>query len=89
LMYDTSTKELFSSNVLEFIGSTISTSDSSGLTVDVQTTFNTDVTIENDLDVTQRLRVQGSRVINITELQTIVAASADFAAFKTAIAALA
>jgi hypothetical protein len=89
LMYDTSTKELFSSNVLEFIGSTISTSDSSGLTVDVQTTFNTDVTVENDLNVTQRLRVQGSRVINLTELQTIVAASADFAAFKTAIAALA
>ena len=88
LMYDTATKELFSSNVLEFIGSRISTSDSSGLTVDVQTTFNTDVTIENDLNVTQQLRVQGSRVINISELQTIVAASADFAAFKTAIAAL-
>jgi len=89
LMYDTSTKELFSSNVLEFFGSRISTSDSSGIVVDVQTTFNTDVTVENDLNVTQRLRVQGSRVINISELQTIVAASADFAAFKTAIAALA
>jgi hypothetical protein len=89
LMYDTSTKELFSSNVLEFTGSTISTSDSSGITIDVQTTFNTDVIVENDLDVTQRLRVQGSRVINLAELKAIVAASADFAAFKTAIAALA
>jgi hypothetical protein len=89
LMYDAATSELIYSSVLEFVGSTISTSDSSGLTVDVQTTFNTDVTVENDLNVTQRLRVQGSRVINITELQAIVAASADFAAFKTAIAALA
>jgi len=34
------------------------------------------------------LRVQGSRVINITELQAIVAASTDFTAFKTAIAGL-
>jgi hypothetical protein len=89
LMYNSTTKEITYSNVLEFLGSTISTSDSSGITVDVQTTFNTDVTVENDLNVTQRLRVQGSRVINITELQAIVSASADFAAFKTAIAALA
>ena len=89
LMYNSSTKELFYNTVLEFAGSTISTNDSSGITIDVQTTFNTDVTVENDLNVTQRLRVQGSRVINISELQTIVAASADFAAFKTAIAALA
>jgi len=88
LMYDTSTKELFSSNVLEFIGSTISTSDSSGITVDVLTTFNSDVTVENDLNVTQQLRVQGSRVINLAELKAIVAASADFAALKTAIAGL-
>jgi hypothetical protein len=88
LMYNSTTKEITYSTVLEFIGSTISTNDSSGLTVDVQTTFNTDVTVENDLDVTQRLRVQGSRVINITELKAIVAASTDFTAFKTAIAGL-
>ena len=88
LMYNSTTKEITYSTVLEFIGSKISTSDSSGLTVDVQTTFNTDVTVENDLDVTQRLRVQGSRVINITELQSVVAACADFSAFKTAIAGL-
>ena len=88
LMYNSTTKEITYSTVLEFVGSTISTSDSSGLTVDVQTTFNTDVVVENDLDVTQRLRVQGSRVINITELQSVVAACADFSAFKTAIAGL-
>jgi|LauGreDrversion4_2_1035121.scaffolds.fasta_scaffold03707_2 hypothetical protein len=89
LMYDTSTKELFSSNVLEFIGSRISTSDSSGITIDVQTTFNTDVTFENDITVAERLTVKGSRVINLTELQSVVAASASFADFQTRIAALA
>jgi hypothetical protein len=88
LMYDTSTKELFSSNVLEFIGSRISTSDSSGITVDVQTTFNTDVTFENDITVAERLTVKGSRVINLTELKSVVAASTSFADFQTRIAAL-
>ena len=88
VVYDTTTKELFYTSTLEFINSTISTTDSSSITVDVLTTFNSDVVVENDLDVTQRLRVQGSRVINITELKAIVAASTDFAAFKTAIAGL-
>jgi hypothetical protein len=89
LMYDTATKELFSSNVLEFFGSRISTSDSSGIVVDVQTTFNTDVVFENDITVAERLTVKGSRVINLTELQAITAASTDFADFQTRIAALA
>ena len=88
LMYNSTTKEITYSTVLEFVGSTISTSDSSGLTVDVQTTFNTDVRIENDLTVLQSITLQGSRVINLTELKAIVAASADFAALKTAIAGL-
>jgi hypothetical protein len=88
VVYNTTTKELFYTSTLEFINSTISTTDSSSITVDVLTTFNSDVVVENDLDVTQRLRVQGSRVINITELKAIVAASTDFAAFKTAIAGL-
>jgi hypothetical protein len=79
----------FATGSLNITGSTIGTTDSSGITINELTTFNTDVTFENDIDVSQRIRVQGSRVINITELQTIVAASADFAAFKTAIAALA
>jgi hypothetical protein len=73
---------------LTITGSTIGTTDSSGIVVNELTTFNTDVTVENDLDVTQQLRVQGSRVINITELQAIMAASTDFTAFKTAIAGL-
>jgi hypothetical protein len=163
LMYDAATSELIYSSVLEFIGSTISTSDSSGLTVDVQTTFNTDVSIENDLTVrnniiparlktteiegitnelniysdwakdtgvsiysetgvesvtltsnrvvgivtgvggTQRewvfdtsgriqfpdTRYQTGAAISIADLKVLVAACADFAAFKTAIAALA
>jgi hypothetical protein len=55
----------------------------------VLTTFNSDVVVENDLTVAERLTVKGSRVINLTELQAITAASTDFAAFKTAIAALA
>jgi hypothetical protein len=66
----------------------IDSADSSAITVTPITIFSSDVVVENDLNVTQRLSVQGSRVINLTELQTIVAASADFAAFKTAIAAL-
>lgn len=88
LMYNSTTKELFYSTVLEFAGSRISTSDSSGLTVDVQTTFNTDVTFENDLYVTQQLRVQGSRVINLSELKSVVAASTSFSDFQSRIAAL-
>ena len=88
VVYDTTTKELFYTSTLEFINSTISTSDSSGITVDVQTTFNTDVTVENDLNVTQQLRVRGSRVINITELQAISAASTSFSDFQARIAAL-
>ena len=88
LMYNSTTKEITYSTVLEFVGSKISTNDSSGLTVDVQTTFNTDVTFENDITVAERLTVKGSRVINLTELQSVVAASANFADFQTRIAAL-
>jgi len=88
LMYNSTTKEITYSTVLEFVGSTISTNDSSGITVDVQTTFNTDVTFENDITVAERLTVKGSRVINLTELKSVVAASASFADFQTRIAAL-
>ena len=89
LMYNSTTKEITYSTVLEFVGSKISTSDSSGITDDVQTTFNTDVTVENDLTVAERLTVKGSRVINLTELKSVVAASVNFADFQTRIAALA
>jgi hypothetical protein len=88
LMYDTITKELFSSNVLEFFGSRISTSDSSGINIDVLTTFYTDVVVENDLTVAERLTVKGGRVINLTELKSVVAASTSFSDFQTRIAAL-
>ena len=88
LMYNSTTKEITYSTVLEFIGSKISTSDSSGITVDVQTTFNTDVSFENDITVLQRITLQGSRIINLAELKSVVAASVDFADFQTRIAAL-
>jgi hypothetical protein len=89
LMYNATTKEITYSTVLEFIGSKISTSDSSGIVVDVQTTFNTDVTFENDITIAERLTLKGSRVINLTELKSVVAASSSFADFQTRIAALA
>ena len=88
VVYNTTTKELFYTSTLEFINSTISTTDSSSITVDVLTTFNSDVVVENDLTVAERLTVKGSRVINLTELKSVVAASASFADFQTRIAAL-
>jgi hypothetical protein len=95
VQYDSTTKEVTYSSTISgtsFTGniftSLIDSADSSAITVTPATIFSSDVTVENDLNVTQRLRVQGSRVINITELQAIVAASADFAALKTAIAGL-
>ena len=88
LMYDTITKELFSSNVLEFFGNRISTSDSSGINIDVLTNFFTDVVVEADLTVAEQLTVKGGRVINLTELKSVVAASTSFADFQTRIAAL-
>ncbi len=82
VMYNPTTKELFYNTVLEFAGSTISTNDSSGITVDVLTTFNSDVVVENELTV------GGSRVINLGQLKAIVAASSSFNDFQTRIAAL-
>jgi hypothetical protein len=164
LMYDTATSELFSSSVLEFIGSTVSTSDSSAIQFDGPVTFQGTVSIEgdlrlrNDLVLDRRLtlaeiegvnkelniysewardtgisiysetgvesvtltsnrvvgivtgvggtqrewvfdtsgriqfpdtRFQTGAAISIADLKVLVAACADFAAFKTAIAALA
>jgi hypothetical protein len=88
LIYDAATSEIFYTSTLEFINSTISTTDSSGLTVDVQTTFNTDVRVENDLTVLQSITLQGSRVINLAELKAVVAESTSFSDFQTKIAAL-
>jgi len=64
LMYNATTKEITYSTVLEFAGSTISTSDSSGITVDVQTTFNTDVTFDNDITINRQVTIGGDLIIN-------------------------
>jgi hypothetical protein len=64
LMYNSTTKEITYSTVLEFIGSTISTNDSSGLTVDVQTTFNTAVTFDSDIAVNGQATIGGNLLVN-------------------------
>jgi hypothetical protein len=68
--------------------SLIDSPDSSTITVTPATIFSSDVVVENDLSVAERLTVKGSRVINLTELKSVVAASTDFADFQTRIAAL-
>lgn len=88
VVYNTSTKELFYTSTLEFINSTISTTDSSGLTVDVQTTFMTDVTFENDVAVNNLFLVRGQRIILLDDFKALVAASSSFGDFQTRIAAL-
>ncbi len=75
-------------NRVLFVSNTIDTDDSSALIFEPPVTFNTDVTFENDITVAERLTVKGSRVINLTELKSVVAASVDFADFQTRIAAL-
>lgn len=84
LMYNSSTKELFYNPTLEFVGSTISTNDSSGIRFDVQTTFQTAVTVDDNLTV------NGDIVgyINLATLKSVVAASTSFSDFQTRIAAL-
>jgi hypothetical protein len=66
----------------------IDSADSSAITVTPTTIFSSDVTVENDLSVNQRFLLRGSRILNLTELQSVVAASASFADFQTRIAAL-
>lgn len=73
---------------IRLTGGTISTTDSSGMTVSATTTFNSDVTVENDLVVLQRLTLQGSRVMNLSDIKSIVAASTSFTDFQTKIAAM-
>ena len=85
---NTITAGTFATGTLTITGSTIGTTDSSSITVNELTTFNTDVVFENDIIVAERLTVKGDRVINLTELKSVVTASADFADFKTRIAAL-
>jgi hypothetical protein len=60
----------------------IDSADSSAISVTPAVIFSSDVTVENDL------RVNGSRVITIANLQVMVQASANFADFQTRVAAL-
>ena len=66
----------------------IDSADSSAITVTPATIFSSDVIVENDLNVTQRFLLRGSRVLNLTDLKVVVAASSSFADFQTRIAAL-
>lgn len=75
------------SQTTAYIGGTVFTNlidsaDSSAITVTPAVIFSSDVTVENDL------RVNGSRVITIANLQVMVQASANFADFQTRVAAL-
>jgi hypothetical protein len=74
---------------LTITGSTIGTTDSSGIVINELTTFNTDVTFENDITVLQSIFVRGQRVILLNDFKSLVAASTSFADFQTRIAALA
>ena len=98
VQYDSTTREVTYSSTLGSVSGTftgniftslIDSADSSAITVTPAIIFSSDVTVENDLDITQRLRVRGGSVINLTELQSVAAASVDFADFQTRIAALA
>ena len=66
----------------EFSGSTMSTTDSTSITISQA------VTVDSDLNVGNELFVRSSRVMSISELKDIVASSTDFADFQTRIAAL-
>jgi len=84
---NTLTAGTFATGSLTITGSTIGTTDSSGIVIEELTTFNTDVTFENDITVLQRISVNGSRVINLAELKSIVSASTSFSDFQARIAA--
>jgi hypothetical protein len=66
----------------------IDSADSSQIVVTPIMRFESDVVVENDLTVAEQLTVKGSRVINLSELKSVVAASSSFADFQTRIAAL-
>ncbi len=92
LTYNPSTNTLtagtFATGSLTITGSTIGTTDSSGIIINELTTFNTDVTFENDINILQSIFVRGSRVILLDNFKTLVAASTSFADFQARVAAL-
>jgi hypothetical protein len=66
LMYDTATSELFSSSVLEFIGSTISTNDSSAVQFDGPLSLQANVTVEADIQLgNDESAIRGTNKIKI------------------------
>ena len=73
---------------LTITGSTIGTTDSSGIVINELTTFNTDVTFENDITVLQSIFVRGQRVILLNDFKSLVAASTSFADFQARVAGL-
>jgi hypothetical protein len=75
VVYDSSTKELFYTSTLEFINSTISTTDSSSITVDVLTTFNSDVVVENELIVSNGIKFSDGSVLRSYSPVTVIAAT--------------
>lgn len=92
LTYNPSTNTLtagtFATGSLTITGSTIGTTDSSGIVVEELTTFNTDVTFENDINILQSIFVRGSRVVLLNDFKTLVAASTSFADFQSRVASL-
>jgi hypothetical protein len=75
VMYNTTTKELFYNTVLEFAGSTISTNDSSGITVDVLTTFNSDIIIENEIVASNGIRFSNGSILKSYNPVTVISAT--------------
>jgi hypothetical protein len=75
VVYDSGTKELFYTSTLEFINSTISTTDSSSITVDVLTTFNSDVVVENELTVSNGIKFSDGSVLRSYSPVTVIAAT--------------
>jgi hypothetical protein len=69
LMYDTATSELFSSSVLEFIGSTISTSDSSAIQFDSPVIFQTSITVDGNITLKDNLILE--KRLAIAELEGV------------------
>lgn len=88
LTVGTLTASTLATGSLTITGSTIGTTDSSGIIINELTTFNTDVTFENDITILQSIFVRGSRVILLNDFKSLVAASTSFADFQTKIAAL-
>ena len=91
LQYDSTTKEVSYSTTLGSVSGTFSgniftslidSADSSAITVTPAVIFSSDVNVENEL------YIQNSRVINLTTLKSVVAASSSFGDFQARIAAL-